>query len=150
VRPAVLLLVLAATAGCVEPTIGPVEPPPRADKPAFAVDLVTPSSAPSPTQSGGAVDHVEPGAVTVVTGWAPSEDARLIVVVPEAAELINNRRVRRPDAAASTGEPSHVELGFRLTLRGRGPTLERVCVLAVLPDGATSKLAGSDSGLCPA
>jgi hypothetical protein len=144
-----LAFVALAAAACVEPTVGATQALPRAAGPVFSARVAVPAAAPHATLVGGSVDGFEPGQVAYVVGWAPSEGAKLIVVAEGQVELMDPRRLVRPDAAAAVGDPKHARLGFRFFVRSRTGAVDRVCVLAQLPDGDVAMLAGSDKTLCP-
>ena len=111
---------------------------------------VTPDAAPVASRVEGSLDFVSAGDVAFVEGWASEPDATLLLVTDPLADVINETRVVRSDAAAALGRSARPGLGFRLTLRGLGGPLAKFCVLARDPAGVVSVLRGSDSGWCPA
>jgi hypothetical protein len=116
----------------------------------FDVDVVSPQDAPVPSRSQGAIDRFDHGQVPEVVGWVPDENATLILVAEGDVEVLQVRRFRRDDAAAAVGDPGHAGLGFRVIARSRTGSVERMCVLARLPQGEVALLSGSDPTWCPA
>lgn len=133
---------------CVEPTVGPTTAAKRTHERPFEFKTVTSKDAPRSTRRAGSVDLFSGGPVTFLEGWAPSPDAKLLVVSVLPLEVIDNYRLHRPDAATAIGVVGRDDLGFRVTLRVLGGSIDKVCVLSQDPGGEVSLLAGSDPGLC--
>jgi hypothetical protein len=144
----VLLPLVLAASGCVEPTVGPTTAAKRSGGAAFPVTSLLPSEAPRAERRAGAIDLFSGGAVAFVEGWTPSPADTLLVVSASGTSVINADRLHRPDAARAVGLVGRDDIGFRLTLRGAAGSVDRICVLARDPSGVLSQLGGSDASLC--
>lgn len=146
-----LAAALAGVTGCVEAVPGlPLSAPARGAAP-YEVVVVAPQAAPAPQGAGGAVDAaVEQSGTLVVEGWAPAEHGQLLLVTSGAPDVVTQRRLRRPDAAAALGDPAHEDLGFRLVLRGASPGDGDCLLFRRSPQEAAVVLMRPGGAGCPA